>query len=114
MKVVHQYDDFLLLIGRSSDLFNYFQSDIIAGLSKSRCYDSESDAYIAGLCNEHHVPFVFLNSERLKSEDKSELIYHEAMHQAFRRFNIDDDREETIVKYACETAKRIMRNAELP
>ena len=47
-----QYKDFLLIIGKSSDIFDYFGVEELHGLKRSECYDTPDDAYIAGLCNQ--------------------------------------------------------------
>ena len=43
-----------------------------------------------------------------KSEDRTELVYHESFHHALRHYDIELENEESIVEFACETAKRIM------
>ena len=108
MKTAFRFHDFLLLIGKSVDLFDYFKTDSIAGLKRDKCFDSEDSAYIAGLCNEHNERFIYLNSERLKSKDREEIIYHESFHHALRQYDIELKNEESVVEFACQTAKRIM------
>ena len=108
MKTAFRFHDFLLLIGKSVDLFDYFKTDSIAGLKREKCFDSKESTYIAGLCNEYNEPFIYLNSEVLKSEDRTDLVYHESFHHALRHYDIELENEESIVEFACETAKRIM------
>lgn len=108
--ICRKLEDYDLLVGRCKDLFLHFDVMELAGLVYRKCYDSISDSYIAGLTNDKQGPFIYLNSERIKSNDRIDIVYHEAFHHAIRHFKIDIENEEEVVSYACDTAKEIFEN----
>ena len=110
-----QYEDYLLVIGKSSDIFDYFGVEELHGLKKSECYDTPDDAYIAGLCNQFPddptKQFLFINEIRIGRSYKDVLlIMHEAMHLSLEinGTNLQDgDIEEKAITYAENTAIEI-------
>ena len=110
-----QYKDFLLIIGKSSDIFDYFGVEELHGLKRSECYDTPNDAYIAGLCNQFpddsSKQFLFINEIRIgKSYKDVLLIMHETMHLSLEvnGHNLEDgDKEEETITYAEEVALEI-------
>jgi len=117
-----QYKDFLLIIGKSSDIFDYFGVEELHGLKKNECYDNPEDAYIAGLCNQFpddpSKQFLFINEIRIGRSYKDVLlIMHESMHLSLEvnGHNLEDgDKEEETITYAegvaleiCEHLKSI-------
>jgi len=110
-----QYKDFLLIIGKSSDIFDYFSVEELHGLKKSECYDNPDDAYIAGLCNQFpddpSKQFLFINEIRIGRSYKDVLlIMHETMHLSLEvnGHNLEDgDKEEETITYAEEVALNI-------
>jgi hypothetical protein len=110
-----QYKDFLLIIGKSSDIFDYFGVEELHGLKKSECYDNPEDAYIAGLCNQFPddptKQFLFINEIRIGRSYKDVLlIMHETMHLSLEvnGHNLEDgDKEEETITYAEEVALEI-------
>jgi hypothetical protein len=110
-----QYPEYLLIIGKSSDVFDYFGVDELHGLKKSECYDGEDSAYIAGLCNQFpddsSKQFLFINQIRIGRSYKDVLlIMHEAMHLSLEinGLNLQDgDLEEKVITYAENTAIEI-------
>jgi hypothetical protein len=110
-----QYKDFLLIIGKSSDIFDYFGVEELHGLKKSECYDNADDAYIAGLCNQFpddpSKQFLFINEIRIGRSYKDVLlIMHETMHLSLEvnGHNLEDgDKEEETITYAEEVALEI-------
>ncbi len=110
-----QYDDYLLIIGKSSDIFDYFGVEEMHGLKKSECYDGVDNAYIAGLCNQFpdnpEKQFLFINNIRIGRSYKDVLlIMHEAMHLSLEINgpNLQDgDLEEKAITYAENTAIEI-------
>lgn len=112
--ITEQYTDYLLIIGTSEELFDYFGVDEMHGLYKSDCYDTPDDAYIAGLCNQfpgdpdHH--FLFINRIRIGRSYKDVLlIMHESMHLSLEvhGHNLEGDIEEKVITYAESTATEI-------
>ena len=107
-----QYKDFLLIIGKSSDIFDYFGVEELHGLKRSECYDTPNDAYIAGLCNQFpddsSKQFLFINEIRIGRSYKDVLlIMHETMHLSLEinGHNLEDgDKEEETITYAEEVA----------
>ena len=107
-----QYTDFLLIIGKSSDIFDYFGVEELHGLKRSECYDTPDDAYIAGLCNQFpddsSKQFLFINEIRIGRSYKDVLlIMHETMHLSLEinGHNLEDgDKEEETITYAEEAA----------
>ena len=107
-----QYKDFLLIIGKSSDIFDYFGVEELHGLKRSECYDTPDDAYIAGLCNQFpddsSKQFLFINEIRIGRSYKDVLlIMHETMHLSLEinGHNLEDgDKEEEKITYAEEVA----------
>ena len=107
-----QYKDFLLIIGKSSDIFDYFGVEELHGLKRSECYDTPNDAYIAGLCNQFpddsSKQFLFINEIRIGRSYKDVLlIMHETMHLSLEinGHNLEDgDKEEETITYAEEAA----------
>ena len=107
-----QYKDFLLIIGKSSDIFDYFGVEELHGLKKSECFDNPEDAYIAGLCNQFpddpSKQFLFINEIRIGRSYKDVLlIMHETMHLSLEinGHNLEDgDKEEEKITYAEEVA----------
>ena len=107
-----QYKDFLLIIGKSSDIFDYFGVEELHGLKRSECYDTPDDAYIAGLCNQFpddsSKQFLFINEIRIGRSYKDVLlIMHETMHLSLEinGHNLEDgDKEEETITYAEEAA----------
>ena len=107
-----QYKDFLLIIGKSSDIFDYFGVEELHGLKRSECYDTPNDAYIAGLCNQFpddsSKQFLFINEIRIGRSYKDVLlIMHETMHLSLEinGHNLEDgDKEEEKITYAEEVA----------
>lgn len=107
-----QYKDFLLIIGKSSDIFDYFGVEELHGLKRSECYDTPDDAYIAGLCNQFpddsSKQFLFINEIRIGRSYKDVLlIMHETMHLSLEvnGHNLEDgDKEEETITYAEEVA----------
>jgi len=117
-----QYKDFLLIIGKSSDIFDYFGVEELHGLKKNECFDKPEDAYIAGLCNQFpddpSKQFLFINEIRIGRSYKDVLlIMHESMHLSLEvnGHNLEDgDKEEETITYAevvaleiCEHLKSI-------
>ena len=107
-----QYKDFLLIIGKSSDIFDYFGVEELHGLKRSECYDTPDDAYIAGFCNQFpddsSKQFLFINEIRIGRSYKDVLlIMHETMHLSLEinGHNLEDgDKEEETITYAEEAA----------
>jgi len=107
-----QYKDFLLIIGKSSDIFDYFGVEELHGLKRSECYDTPDDAYIAGLCNQFpddsSKQFLFINEIRIGRSYKDVLlIMHETMHLSLEinGHNLEDgDKEEETITYAEQVA----------
>ena len=107
-----QYKDFLLIIGKSSDIFDYFGVEELHGLKRSECYDTPDDAYIAGLCNQFpddsSKKFLFINEIRIGRSYKDVLlIMHETMHLSLEinGHNLEDgDKEEETITYAEQVA----------
>jgi hypothetical protein len=110
-----QYKDFLLIIGKSSDIFDYFGVEELHGLKKNECFDNPEDAYIAGLCNqfpdEPSKQFLFINEIRIGRSYKDVLlIMHETMHLSLEvnGHNLEDgDKEEETITYAEKVALEI-------
>ena len=115
-----QYPDYLLIIGKSSDIFDYFGVEELHGLNREDCYDTPNDAYIAGLCNQFPGDksskskprqFLFINEIRIgRSYRDVLLIMHEAMHLSLEinGANLEDgDLEEKVITYAENTAVEI-------
>jgi hypothetical protein len=110
-----QYKDFLLIIGKSSDIFDYFGVEELHGLKKNECFDNPEDAYIAGLCNQFpddpSKQFLFINEIRIGRSYKDVLlIMHETMHLSLEvnGHNLEDgDKEEETITYAEEVALAI-------
>ena len=116
-----QYKDFLLIIGKSSDIFDYFGVEELHGLKRSECYDTPDDAYIAGLCNQFpddsSKQFLFINEIRIGRSYKDVLlIMHETMHLSLEinGHNLEDgDKEEETITYAEEVALDICEHLKL-
>jgi len=109
-----QYEDFLLIIGKSSDIFDYFGVEELHGLKRSECYDTPDDAYIAGLCNQFpgdsDKHFLFINEIRIGRSYKDVLlIMHEAMHLSLEvhGLNLEGDTEEAAITYGEKVATEI-------
>ena len=99
---------YMLIIGKSSDIFDYFGVEEMHGLKRSDCYDTPDDAYIAGLCNqfpnqspnEPKKHFLFINEIRIGRSYKDVLlIMHESMHLSFEVHgrNLEGDVEEDAI-----------------
>ena len=109
-----QYKDYLLVIGKSSDIFDYFKVEELHGLKRSECYDTPDDAYIAGLCNQFpddpSKQFLFINEIRIGRSYKDVLlIMHEAMHLSLEvhGYNLQGDTEEVAITYGENVAMEI-------
>ena len=109
-----QYKDYLLVIGKSSDIFDYFGVEELHGLKRSECYDTPDDAYIAGLCNQFpddpSKHFLFINEIRIGRSYKDVLlIMHEAMHLSLEvhGYNLQGDTEEVAITYGENVATEI-------
>jgi hypothetical protein len=109
-----QYKDYLLVIGKSSDIFDYFKVEELHGLKRSECYDTPDDAYIAGLCNQFpddpSKQFLFINEIRIGRSYKDVLlIMHEAMHLSLEvhGYNLQGDTEEVAITYGENVATEI-------
>lgn len=109
-----QYQDYLLVIGKSSDIFDYFGVEELHGLKRSECYDTPDDAYIAGLCNQFpddpSKQFLFINEIRIGRSYKDVLlIMHEAMHLSLEvhGYNLQGDKEEVAITYGENVATEI-------
>lgn len=117
-----QYPDYLLIVGKSSDIFDYFGVEDLHGLKRSECYDTPDSAYIAGLCNQFpddstkqfpdDLPkqFLFINEVRIGRSYKDVLlIMHEAMHLSLEvhGLNLEGDTEEEAITYAENVALEI-------
>lgn len=109
-----QYKDYLLVIGKSSDIFDYFKVEELHGLKRSECYDTPDDAYIAGLCNQFpddpSKQFLFINEIRIGRSYKDVLlIMHEAMHLSLEvhGYNLKGDTEEVAITYGENVATEI-------
>ena len=109
-----QYEDYLLVIGKSSDIFDYFGVEELHGLKKSECYDTPDSAYIAGLCNQFPdnptKQFLFINEIRIGRSYKDVLlIMHEAMHLSLEvhGHNLEGDTEEAAITYGEKVATEI-------
>jgi hypothetical protein len=116
-----QYPDYLLIIGTSEELFDYFEVDEMHGLKKEDCYDTPTDAYIAGLCNifpadldkppNKQRNFLFINRVRIGRSYKDVLlIMHESMHLSLEVHGANlevGDLEEQVITYAEATATEI-------
>lgn len=108
------FDDFLLIVGNSSDIFDFFNVEEMHGLKKAACFDGRHSAYIAGLCNQfpddQNKMFIFLNINRLGNGYKDLLlIFHECMHLAFHKYNYEINKEEEMISYAEEKADEVYR-----
>lgn len=112
---IKQFPQFTLIVGKSSDPFDYYGVEEMHGLKKSECYDTKTDAYIAGLCNVNpnnsNEIFLFLNKIRFNSDHKDLLlIMHETMHLSLELWghNLQDgDLEEKVITWAETTADTI-------
>jgi hypothetical protein len=120
--ISHQFTDFLFLLGDDSiDLFNYFNANKLHGLSRKDCEnktDTKYSAFIAGMCNvipnSENKMYIFINSKRLGNGHKDiTLIFHEAMHLAFWKYNYDVSKEEEMITYAELTTSLIHRLLKL-
>lgn len=105
---------YLLIIGKSSDIFDYFGVKELHGLKRSDCYDTPDDAYIAGLCNQFpgnsKKHFLFINEIRIGRSYKDVLlIMHESMHLSFEVHgrNLKGDVEEAAITYGEKVATEI-------
>jgi hypothetical protein len=110
-----QYPDYLLVVGKSSDIFDYFGVEELHGLKRSECYDTPDSAYIAGLCNQFPddptKQFLFINEVRIGRSYKDVLlIMHEAMHLSLEVHGLNlegGDTEEEAITYAENVALEI-------
>ena len=110
-----EFPEFTFILGKSSDVFDFFGVEEMHGLNKSECYDRPDDAYIAGLCNvypnDHSKIFLFINEMRLGNGYKDVLlIMHETMHLSLQLHGRDlekDDLEEEVITWAEEMADKI-------
>lgn len=110
-----QYPDYLLVVGKSSDIFDYFGVEELHGLKRSECYDTPDSAYIAGLCNQFpddpNKQFLFINEVRIGRSYKDVLlIMHEAMHLSLEVHGLNlegGDTEEEAITYAENVALEI-------
>ena len=110
-----EFPEFTFILGKSSDVFDFFGVEEMHGLKKSECYDRPDDSYIAGLCNvypnDHSKIFLFINEMRLGNGYKDVLlIIHETMHLSLQLHghNLeDDDLEEEVITWAEEMADKI-------
>jgi len=109
-----QYPDYLLIVGKSSDIFDYFGVEELHGLKRSECYDTPDSAYIAGLCNQFPddstKQFLFINEVRIGRSYKDVLlVMHEAMHLSLEvhGLNLEGDTEEEAITYAENVALEI-------
>lgn len=113
--LTRQYPDYLLIIGKSSDVFDYFGVEELHGLERAKCYDTPDDAYIAGLCNQFpgnpEEQFLFINEIRIGRSYKDVLlIMHEAMHLSLEihGHNLGEgDLEEEAITYGENVALEI-------
>lgn len=113
--LTRQYPDYLLIIGKSSDVFDYFGVEELHGLERSKCYDTPESAYIAGLCNQFPddptKQFLFINKVRIGRSYKDVLlIMHEAMHLSLEihGHNLEEgDLEEEAITYGENVALEI-------
>jgi hypothetical protein len=113
--LTRQYPDYLLIIGKSSDVFDYFGVEELHGLKRSECYDTPESAYIAGLCNQFpddpEKQFLFINKIRIGRSYKDVLlIMHEAMHLSLEihGHNLEEgDLEEEAITYGENVALEI-------
>jgi hypothetical protein len=85
MKVIHRFNYDILLGDESIELFDYFESDYIHGMTRDECEaygNSIFDAYIAGMANVWNGrPFIFINISRCFDPiDAVALITHEVAH----------------------------------
>ena len=115
------FPEFTFILGKSSDVFDFFEVEEMHGLKKSECYDKHDDAYIAGLCNvypnDHSKIFLFINEMRLGNGHKDILlIMHETMHLSLEihGHNLEDGNlEEKVITWAEETADKIYQYLSL-
>ena len=105
---------YMLIIGKSSDIFDYFGVEELHGLERSKCYDTPDDAYIAGLCNQFPDDsdrhFLFINEIRIGRSYKDVLlIMHESMHLSLEvhGHNLEGDVEEDAITYGEKVATEI-------
>jgi hypothetical protein len=105
---------YMLIIGKSSDIFDYFGVEELHGLERSKCYDTPDDAYIAGLCNQFPDDsdrhFLFINEIRIGRSYKDVLlIMHESMHLSLEvhGLNLEGDTEEDAITYGEKVATEI-------
>ena len=93
---------FHLILGENScSIFDFYNSDEIAGLKKEDCLEfldnnesEEEDSFIAGLTNiyEGNI-FIFFNNERLKKLSKERLVPHECLHLARYLITLLDNKD---------------------
>jgi hypothetical protein len=110
-----EFDEFTFILGKSSDVFDFFGVEEMHGLKKSECYDRPDNSYIAGLCNvypnDHSKIFLFINEVRLGNDYKDVLlIMHETMHLSLQLhgYNLEDgDLEEKVITWSEEMAEKI-------
>jgi hypothetical protein len=116
---------YTLLVGNSSvELFDYFMTDELHGLTRevAELYPDENDsAYIAGMANYHPMdknlsllfkPYVFINRRRLNGTYEDILtLNHELLHMArLLAGGINDNNEEAIVTWIEKEIKYIVDN----
>lgn len=110
-----EFPEFTFILGKSSDVFDFFGVEEMHGLKKSECYDRPDDSYIAGLCNvypnDHSKIFLFINEMRLGNGYKDVLlIMHETTHLSLQLHghNLEEgDLEEEVITWSEETADKI-------
>lgn len=113
----YTFDEFEFLISKSAcDLFDYFNTENIHGLSKIDCQAriKEGGTYIDGLCNYNpnditKKPFVFINESSLKGNHEDvTLLMHEFYHLSLMLHNWDiQNKEEEIVSFAEKTTNEV-------
>lgn len=113
--IVKDMKKYTLIVGKSQDIFDFYEVEEMHGLKKEDSYDTPSDAYIAGLSNynphgEDKKPFLFINETRIGTDPVTDalLFMHETMHMSLLLFNWDiQNKEEEIITWAEEEAKKI-------
>ena len=109
-----------LLIGENSlELFDYFKTEQLHGLSRieaEKYTDTPEDAYIYGMVNfatkPDRLPYLFLNKRRMGGTYKDIIgMNHEYLHLARLLFNgITDENEEEAVTFIEEEISFIVDN----
>ena len=113
---VHKFKDYTLILSKNPcDIFTYFDTEKLHGLSYKSCLshkNTKDNSYIAGLTNiipDTKKMFLFLNTSRLgKGDERMGLIMHETMHLSLKlhRNNVEK-KEEEIITWAEKEAYKI-------